>query len=108
MTVADAVRKTADGLTLNLRVQPGAARTAPAGVEVDGAGAPRLKLRIAAPPVDGKANQAVIAFLSKALGAPKRDCALTRGHKSRSKTIAINGAPDELLARVEALWGEGR
>lgn len=100
-------RAGADGVLLNLRVVPGAARTEAAGVEVDAAGVARLKLRIAAPPADGAANKAAIAFLAKALGAPRRHCVLTRGRKGRSKTVTIEGAPQALLARIEELWGEG-
>ncbi len=99
-------RATAEGMLVDLRIAPGAARTAPLGVEVDAAGVARLKLRISAPPVDGAANAAAIAWLAKALGVAKRDCALTHGHKSRSKTVRIKGASAELLARLETLLGD--
>lgn len=101
-------RAAADGLLLDLRVAPGASRTEAAGVETDAAGAVRLKLRIAAPPVDGAANAAVIAFLAKAFKRPKRDFALTKGQTSRSKTVLIRGAADELKARLDALLGDAR
>ncbi len=99
-------RPTEGGLLLDLRVSPGAGRTAVAGVETDAAGVARLKLRVAAPPVDGAANAAVTVFLAKALGLSKRACVLTRGAKSRSKTVRISGDAADLAARVQALAGE--
>lgn len=106
MTAEAPVRAVADGIALDLRVAPGAARTKIAGVETDGAGVPRLKLRISAPPVDGAANAAALAFLAKAFKRPKRACALTHGDKNRSKTVFIEGDADELLARLRELLGE--
>ncbi len=97
---------TADGVLLRLRVQPGASKTAVAGIETDAAGVVRLKLRVQAPPVDGAANAAVTAFLAKRLGRPKRDVALTQGQKSRSKTVRIAGPADAILERLAALIGE--
>lgn len=105
---ASPARVAAEGLLLDLRVAPGASRTAVAGVETDAAGVARLKLRIAAPPVDGAANEAVIAFLAKAFKRPKRDLDLTKGQTSRSKTVLIRGAADALMARLDALLGDAR
>lgn len=99
-------RPTEGGLLLDLRVSPGAGKTAVAGIETDAAGVARLKLRVAAPPVDGAANTAVTAFLAKALGLSKRDCVLTHGRKSRSKTVKISGDAADLKGRVQALAGE--
>jgi uncharacterized protein (TIGR00251 family) len=75
-------------LTLRLHVQPGAKRTEIAGIHGDGADA-RVKLRLAAPPVDGKANAALVAFLAEAFGVPERAVALIRGETSRQKTVRI-------------------
>ncbi|MGZ0189308.1 MAG: DUF167 domain-containing protein [Alphaproteobacteria bacterium] len=101
-----AARPTADGILLHLRVSPGAGHTKPAGFATDDAGIARLKLRISAPPVDGAANAAVIAYLAKTLGLAKRDCTLTQGLKSRSKTVTIKGAPDALLAHISQVFGD--
>ena len=68
-------------------VVPRASKCAIAGVH-DG----RLKVMLDAPPVDGKANDALIAFFAKALGVPKRDVAIVRGEKGRQKTLALRGA----------------
>jgi uncharacterized protein (TIGR00251 family) len=101
-----AVRTTTDSILLHLRCSPGAGHTAPAGFATDDAGVTRLRLRISAPPVDGAANTAVIAYLAKALGLAKRDFTLTQGLKSRSKTAMIKGAPDALLARISRVFGD--
>lgn len=101
-------RAVADGVLIDLRIAPGASRTQAAGLEIDAAGTIRLKLRIASPPVDGAANAAVLKFLAKAIGRPKRDVALTQGHKNRSKTVMVKGAPGEILARLQTIIGGER
>jgi uncharacterized protein len=71
---------------LELHVQPGAKVTAAAG-EHGG----RLKLKIAAPPVDNKANAHLLAWLAAQLGVPKSAVRLVRGETSRQKTVAVRG-----------------
>lgn len=83
-------REGADWL-LDLHVQPGAKVTAAAG-EHGG----RLKLKIAAPPVDNKANVHLLAWLAAQLGVPKSAVRLVRGESSRQKTVAVSG--------VESPW----
>ena len=80
------------GLILTLHVQPGAKRTGFAGLH---GGA--VKLRLAAPPVDGKANAALCAFLAEICGAPKSDVQLLSGETSRAKRVRIAPAPDRLF-----------
>ena len=70
---------------LALSVQPNARRTAVDGLH-DGA----LRVRLAAPPVDGKANSALIAWMAEALGCPRRAVTLVRGQTGRSKSLAID------------------
>ncbi len=81
-------RTDGEALVLSLHVQPGAKRTEVAGVHGDGADA-RLKIRLAAPPVDGKANSALLAFLAGAYGVALRDVTLLRGETSRQKTVRV-------------------
>ena len=58
-------------------------------------------MRLAAPPVDGAANDALIAFLSDRLGIPQRRIAIVRGGTAREKTIAIDGlSPGEIARRL--------
>lgn len=83
-----------DTLILNLHVQPRASRTCFAG-EFDG----RIKLRTTAPPVDGKANSEIVAFLSKQFRTAKSNIRLLRGDTGRDKQFAINGVrqiPEDL------------
>ena len=78
-------RDDGDALLLSLHVQPGARRT-----EVAGAHGDALKLRLAAPPVDGKANEELIRFPAEAFAVPLRNVTLLRGATSRAKTVRID------------------
>ncbi len=71
-------------IVLELHVQPGAKRTEFAGKHGD-----RIKVRLAAPPVDGKANEALIEFLAAEYGVPKRNVTIESGLSSRQKRVAI-------------------
>ena len=73
-----------DGVLLQLSVMPNAKRT-----EVDGLHDGALRVRLAAPPIDGRANEALVAWLAKALGVPRRDVELLRGESGRRKQVAI-------------------
>ncbi|HTN53114.1 MAG TPA: DUF167 domain-containing protein [Anaeromyxobacter sp.] len=74
------------GAVLELLVQPRASRTRVVG-EHDG----RLKLQLAAPPVDGEANAALVEFLAAALSLRKADVAIVRGETGRRKTVRVAG-----------------
>jgi uncharacterized protein (TIGR00251 family) len=74
------------GWLLELHVQPGAKTTSVVGEHGD-----RLKLKIAAPPVDNKANAHLLAWLAVQLGVPKSSLRLVRGETSRQKTVAVSG-----------------
>jgi uncharacterized protein (TIGR00251 family) len=74
-----------DGLRLFLHVQPGAKKT-----EVAGLHGGRLKIRLAAPPIDGRANAALCAFLAKALGVPKSAVSVESGEAARQKTVRVD------------------
>jgi uncharacterized protein (TIGR00251 family) len=71
-------------ILLDIKAVPGASKTEFAGVKDD-----RLRIRVAAAPEDGKANNALIAFLAKTLGCPRRDIILEAGEKSRLKTVSF-------------------
>lgn len=82
------LRQSPDGeLILSLHVQPGAKRTEFAGIHGDA-----IKIRLAAPPVDGKANACLLAFLAAFMRLPKRSVTLINGESSRSKRVRIDGA----------------
>jgi uncharacterized protein (TIGR00251 family) len=87
----------ADGsITLELHCQPGAKRT-----EVVGRHGSALKLRVAAPAVEGRANEALIAFLADSFGVPRRNVTLIRGDTGRAKTVRIVSP----TARPDRGWG---
>jgi len=87
-----------DNNLLRLRVHPNASRNEMVGF-TDGV----LQIRIAAPPVKGKANRELITFLSQALGLSKSSLTITRGHTSRNKVIAVAGlSREEITARLSA------
>ena len=75
-------------------MQPGAKRSAFAGRHGE-----RIKLRLAAPPVEGKANAALIEFLADYFGVPRRNVTIVSGVKSRAKRVAIEGAPEWKMPR---------
>jgi len=77
-------REDGDALVLTLYVQPGATRT-----EVVGTHGEALKIRIKAPPVEGKANAALVRYLAGAFGVPVRQVTLVRGDSSRQKVLRI-------------------
>jgi uncharacterized protein (TIGR00251 family) len=80
------LRDVPGGVRLKIRVQPRATRTTLAGAHGDA-----LKVRLAAPPVDGKANDALIAFLAETLDVPRRAVRIVAGATSRDKTVEVDG-----------------
>lgn len=81
---------------LVLHVQPGAKRTEVAGLHGDA-----LKIRLSAPPVEGRANDALLRFIANQFDVPLRNVELKQGGQSRHKRIAVSGskvAPESLLA----------
>lgn len=84
--------------TLTIQIQPRAKRSEVLGF-TDGI----LKLKIAAPPIEGKANKEVIDYLSDILDIPKSNIDIEHGHTSKIKAIAINGLDRErIYERIEA------
>lgn len=78
------LRQDGASVVLTLHIQPGAKRTEIAGLHGEA-----LKIRLAAPPVDGKANDALVAYLAKALGVTKSRVELVSGQTSRAKRIRV-------------------
>ena len=90
-----------EAVLFEVRVAPRASRAACLGAH---AGA--LKIALTAPPVDGAANAALIAFLSKALGVPKRSVGIVRGERAKNKRLRIDTTDPEAVAeRLRALAG---
>jgi uncharacterized protein (TIGR00251 family) len=84
------LRATASGITLAVRAQPGAKKAAITGVYGEGQAA-QLKIAVHAPPLEGRANQALIAFLAETFAVPKNAVELVSGELSRSKVIMLRG-----------------
>ena len=87
---------------LSVRVQPGARRSASAG-SWNGL----LKLAVAAPPADGRANAAAAALLAELFGLRPSDVELVRGHASRAKVFRLALAPAAARARLDELLAGG-
>lgn len=86
MSSALVVEEVSGGVRFGVQVAPRASREAVLGVH-DGA----LKVALTAPPVDGAANEALVAFLARALGVPKRAVRITGGQTSRRKRVEVEG-----------------
>jgi uncharacterized protein (TIGR00251 family) len=84
------LRATPNGVTLAVRAQPGAKRTAITGIYGEGASA-QLKIAVNAPPLEGRANQALIAFLAEIFALPKSSVELISGELSRNKVFLLRG-----------------
>lgn len=84
------LRATPAGVTLAVRAQPGATKTAIVGVYGESADA-QLKIAVHAPPIDGKANSALISFLASFFGVGKNEVEIIRGQSSRSKVFLLRG-----------------
>ena len=88
-----------NGVVVSVRVTPRAGRTAIVGVREE-----MLLAKLAAAPVDGAANDALIALLSDAFNVPKRKVRLVAGERSRTKRVEIAGeTPASLESRLAAI-----
>jgi uncharacterized protein len=92
------VQPTGQGYLLKIHVVPGARQTAVVGLHGG-----RLKVKVAAPPEKGRANQELLAFLARALKVPLQALHLTSGASSRAKVVAIHDPDPDLGSRLEAL-----
>jgi uncharacterized protein (TIGR00251 family) len=93
--VNDWYRRDGDVLSLTLHVQPGAKRT-----EISGLHGEALKIRLAAPPIEGRANEALLRFIADTFGVPLRQVELKQGGQSRHKVVMVTGskvAPESVL-----------
>lgn len=80
------VRETEEGVTFAIRVLPRSSKCELAGLQGDA-----LKIRITAPPVEGRANEACIRFLASLFNVKKNRIAIEAGHKSKNKQVSIAG-----------------
>lgn len=97
--MSDWFRQGADGrITLTLHIQPGAKKSEFAGMHGDA-----LKIRLAAPPVDGKANDALVRFVAERLGLPRSAVTLKSGQTSRHKVLEVIGTTPAAVAALAGL-----
>ncbi|MBI5436890.1 MAG: YggU family protein [Nitrosomonadales bacterium] len=88
-------RREGDTITLVLHVQPGAKHSEVAGLHGEA-----LKIRLAAPPIEGRANEALLRFIAERFNVPLRNVELKQGAQSRRKRVEVHGsavAPESLL-----------
>ena len=93
----------AGGVTLAVRLTPKGGRDGIDGVEQMADGRAVLKVRVAASPSEGEANDALIRVIAKGLSVPPRDISLAAGATSRIKRLMIVGDPASLIAALEKL-----
>ena len=88
-------RREGDTITLVLHVQPGARHSEVAGLHGDA-----LKIRLAAPPIEGRANEALLRFMADCFKVPLRNVEIRQGGQSRHKRVEVRGSavePESLL-----------
>ena len=97
------LKESAAEVTFAVKVIPRASRNEIAGVEGEA-----LRVRLTAPPVEGAANAALLAFLAEVLGMPKRDVRLVSGQTARRKVVAVAGVKaEEVQERLAKLTNDG-
>jgi uncharacterized protein (TIGR00251 family) len=95
-----------NGVRLTVRLTPRASRDAVDGIVQGADGRPALQIRLNAPPVDGAANQALIAFLADALRLRKADIVIRSGQSSRLKVLHLIGDGARIVAKLESWMGQ--
>ena len=96
--MADFYQPTCQGYLVKLHVVPGARKTAVAGLHGD-----RLKVKVAAPPEKGRANEELLEFLTRLLQVPRRVVHLASGATSRTKVVAVHDLSPDLRSRLAGL-----
>jgi uncharacterized protein (TIGR00251 family) len=90
------ITSTEEGILLNLRISPGARRSSIEGFY----GKSALKLKVAAPPVNGKANAEAERFLAKLLEISRSNVAVVRGTSSRDKAVLVHGVGEDKVQKL--------
>lgn len=96
--VGEFFQPTCQGYLVKLHVVPGAKKTAVAGLHGD-----RLKVKVAAPPEKGRANEELLEFLARVLQVPRQAVHLTSGATSRAKVMAVHDLSPDLRSRLANL-----
>lgn len=93
------IRETKDGLIVNLKLSPNAAKNA---ILKDETG---VKIKITAQPIEGKANKALLEFLSKNLKIPKSSIEIIKGETSKDKILLIKITEDDKISDIKKFFG---
>jgi uncharacterized protein (TIGR00251 family) len=93
----------ADGIRIAVRLTPHGRADRIEGIVHSANGRPAVKVSVTAPPVEGRANDALVLLLAKQWSVPKRDLAIVAGQKSRDKIVHIAGDPAALLSHIGPL-----
>lgn len=91
----------ADGVRLTVQITPAAKKN-----EVIGLLGSELKIRLQAPPIEGKANAALVRYIAASVGVPKSRVQVVHGHTSRRKVVEISVAGLTPAEVQQALWPE--
>jgi uncharacterized protein (TIGR00251 family) len=97
------LRATEAGVTLAVRAQPGAKKTAITGVYGEGPSA-QLKVAVQSPPIEGRANSALIAFISELLAIRRSQVEIVSGELSRNKVFLLHGVTAEKASELLSKW----
>lgn len=101
-----ALRRLADGIEVDLQVQPRSSKEAIAAPKGEATGQERYKVHLQAPPVDGAANEALRVFLAEVFAVARSQVVMVRGATGRKKTVKISGEPQTLCQRLEEKTGK--
>ena len=96
------IQESVNGVTFTAKIVPGSSRTAVAGLLDD-----MIKIKVAAAPERGKANQCLVAFLAKRLGVKKNAVHITAGQTSPVKRVQVNGISSKILLEKLGLGKQG-
>ena len=91
------LKETNEGFLINLKISPNASKN-----EIIKTDEGLLKIKITAQPVDGKANKALIEFLSKSLKVPKTSIEILKGHTGKEKTLLIHSKNIEVIEKLKS------
>ncbi|KQV73182.1 DUF167 domain-containing protein [Rhizobium sp. Root1220] len=95
----------ADHVSLAVRLTPKSGRDAIDGVEADAEGRSHLKVRVTSIAEKGKANKALIAVVAESVGLAKSSVGIISGEASRKKILRIEGDPEDVIKKLDALAG---
>ncbi len=100
MAKATPFARVAGGVSVSVRLTPKASENRIGPVAPDADGGAVLKVAVTQPPVEGKANKALIKLLAKSWGLPKTAISVKSGARDRRKTLFIEGDPEQLIERM--------